>query len=86
MARAKAADMSLRGFENILDEFSSDFWPLRGLAEKLHKLIFCLEKDGSAAIEAETSQEAAERLYQEFSTALRNQSLIEQRRQRNISL
>ena len=85
MAQAKVADMSLQGFENILEEFSSDFLHLRGLAEKLHRLIFCPEKDGNAVIEAETSQKAAERLYQEFSTALRNQSFIEQHRQRNLS-
>ncbi len=40
LGQDKAADMSPEGFKRLLDEFSSDFAPLRGLAKELHALIF----------------------------------------------
>ncbi|KID95623.1 Protein kinase-like domain protein, partial [Metarhizium majus ARSEF 297] len=40
VGRDRAADMSPEGFEGILDEFCSDFAPLRGLAKELHALLF----------------------------------------------
>ncbi|KAI1171974.1 kinase-like domain-containing protein [Nemania sp. FL0916] len=42
VGQRKAADMSPEGFLGILDQFSTEFAPLRGLATKLHGLIFPL--------------------------------------------
>ncbi|KAK4140596.1 uncharacterized protein C8A04DRAFT_39750 [Dichotomopilus funicola] len=62
VGRAKAADMSPKGFEAILDEFSADFAPLRGVAWELHALIFPL-RDGRVFTGTDTEQVAVEGLY-----------------------
>ncbi|KAJ3484725.1 hypothetical protein NLG97_g6987 [Lecanicillium saksenae] len=60
---AKVADMSLDGFEDILEEFSATFAPLRGLAKELHRLIFPI-RDGGIFTKTETDQSGVEGLYQ----------------------
>jgi len=84
IAHAKIADMSLQGFQDILNEFSDDFVHLRGLAKDVHRLIFRPSSDGTAVIGTETDQAAAIRLYKEMSDAFSRQSLHEVRKQRSL--
>ncbi|KAJ5244000.1 Protein kinase-like domain protein [Penicillium chrysogenum] len=74
VGRDKAADMSPEGFEGILDEFSSDFAPLRGLAKELHALIFPV-RDGKIFTGTETDQVAVQRLYDGFADAFNRSAL-----------
>ncbi|KAJ6190415.1 Protein kinase-like domain protein [Penicillium mononematosum] len=75
VGRDKAADMSPEGFEGILDEFSSDFAPLRGLAKELHALLFPV-RDGKVFTGTETDQVAVQRLYDGMVDAF-NRSALE---------
>ena len=84
VAQAKIADMSLEGFQTILQEFSTNFLQLRGLAEELHSLIFRPSKNGAVILVAGISQTAAERLYRDMSAALRRQSFVERRGERSF--
>ncbi|KAH6637139.1 hypothetical protein F5144DRAFT_647085 [Chaetomium tenue] len=68
VGREKAADMTPEGFSALLDEFSADFAPLRGLAKELHAPIFSL-RDGKIFTGTETDQAAVERLYDEMEDA-----------------
>ncbi|KAF3015141.1 hypothetical protein E8E15_002460 [Penicillium rubens] len=74
VGRDKAADMSPEGFEEILDEFSSDFAPLRGLAKELHALLFPM-CDGKIFTGTETDQVAVQRLYDGFADAFNRSAL-----------
>ncbi|KJK96090.1 hypothetical protein H633G_00030 [Metarhizium anisopliae BRIP 53284] len=62
VGRDKAADMSPEGFEGILDEFCSDFAPLRGLARELHALLFPV-RQGKIFTGTDTDPVAVERLH-----------------------
>ncbi|KAK1831668.1 hypothetical protein QBC39DRAFT_406418 [Podospora conica] len=66
--RSKEADMGPEGFEAILDEFSPDFAPVRGLAKELHTLLFPL-RDGKLFTGTEIDQAAAKRLYDSMAAA-----------------
>ncbi|KAI0096994.1 hypothetical protein GGR51DRAFT_541928 [Nemania sp. FL0031] len=66
----KTADMSPEGFEGILDEFSSDFAPLRGLAKELHALIFPV-RNGKIFTGTETDQVAVQGLYDGMADAFK---------------
>ncbi|KAL7905889.1 hypothetical protein GGI35DRAFT_471396 [Trichoderma velutinum] len=68
VGQAKAADMSLEGFEGILSEFSGQFVPLKGLAKKLHGLIFPV-RDGVIFTGTDMEQEAVHRLCLEMANA-----------------
>ena len=70
----KAADMSPEGFEGILDEFSSDFAPLRGLAKELHALIFPV-RDGKIFTGTEKDQVAVQRVYDGMADAFNRNAL-----------
>ena len=70
----KAADMSPEGFEGILDEFSSDFAPLQGLARELHALIFPVQ-DGKIFTGTETDQVAVQRVYDGMADAFNRSAL-----------
>ncbi|KAF7557986.1 hypothetical protein G7Z17_g224 [Cylindrodendrum hubeiense] len=74
VGRDKVADMSPEGFEGILDEFSSDFVPLRGLAKKLHALIFPV-RDGEIFTGTETDQVAVQRVYEGMADAFNRSAL-----------
>jgi thiamine kinase-like enzyme len=74
VGRDKAADMSPEGFEGILDEFSSDFAPLRGLAKELHALIFPV-RDGKIFTGTETDQVAVQRVYDGMADAFNRSAL-----------
>ena len=58
----KAADISPEGFEELLNEFSSDFAPLRGLAKELHALIFPM-RDGKIFTGTGTDQMSVQGVY-----------------------
>jgi thiamine kinase-like enzyme len=75
VGRDKAADMSPEGFEGILDGFSSDFVPLRGLAKELHALIFPV-RDGKIFTGTETDQVAVQRLYGGMADAFNRSALL----------
>lgn len=75
LGQDKAADMSPEGFEGILDEFSSDFAPLRGLAKKLHALIFPV-RDGKIFTGTETDQVAVQRVYDGMANAFHRSALV----------
>jgi len=74
VGKDKAADMSPEGFEGILDEFSSDFAPLQGLAKELHALIFPV-RDGKIFIGTEKDQVAVQRLYDGMADAFNTSAL-----------
>ncbi|KAL2822476.1 hypothetical protein BJX63DRAFT_427041 [Aspergillus granulosus] len=74
VGRDKAADMSPEGFEGILDEFCSDFAPLRGLAKELHTLIFPV-RDGNIFTGTERDQVAVQRLYDGMKHAFNRSAL-----------
>lgn len=65
---AVAADMSLEGFEGVLEEFSADFVPLTDLARKLHGLIFPV-RDGVIFTGTDENEKAAARLCNEIADA-----------------
>lgn len=75
LGQDKAADMSPEGFEGILDEFSSDFAPLRGLAKKLHALIFPV-RDGKIFTGTEMDQVAVQRVYDGMADAFNRSALL----------
>ncbi|KAH6627201.1 hypothetical protein B0J18DRAFT_489949 [Chaetomium sp. MPI-SDFR-AT-0129] len=75
VAQAKAADMSPEGFEAILEEFSPDFAPLRGLAKELHALIFPLQ-EGRVFTGTDTEQGAVEGLYAAMADAFERGALV----------
>lgn len=75
LGQDKTADMSPEGFEGILDEFSSDFAPLRGLAKKLHALIFPV-RDGKIFTGTETDQVAVQRVYDGMADAFNRNALV----------
>lgn len=75
LGQDKAADMSPEGFEGILDEFSSDFASLRGLAKKLHALIFPV-RDGKIFTGTETDQVAVQRVYDGMADAFNRSALV----------
>jgi len=74
VGREKAVDMSPEGFSALLDEFSADFAPLRGLAKELHALLFPL-RDGRVFTGTETEQVAVERLYNGMADAFNRRAL-----------
>ncbi|KAJ8058528.1 hypothetical protein OCU04_012711 [Sclerotinia nivalis] len=74
VGRDKAADMRPEGFEGILDEFSSDFASLRGLAKELHALIFPV-RDGKIFTGTETDQVAVQRVYDGMADAFNRSAL-----------
>ncbi|CAG7555255.1 unnamed protein product [Fusarium equiseti] len=74
VGRDKAADMSPEGFEGILNEFSSAFTPLRGLAKELHELIFPV-RDGKIFTGTDTDQVAIQRLYDGMAGAFKRNVL-----------
>ncbi|KAJ8119627.1 hypothetical protein ONZ43_g3466 [Nemania bipapillata] len=75
VGRDKAADMGPEGFEGILDEFSSDFAPLRGLAKELHALIFPV-RDGEIFTGTDTDQVAVQKIYDEMADAFKRSAGI----------
>ncbi|KAJ4321988.1 hypothetical protein N0V84_005035 [Fusarium piperis] len=75
IGRDKATDMSPEGFLGILDEFSADFAPLRGLAKELHALLFPV-RDGKIFTGTETEQAAVERLYSNMADAFNRSALV----------
>ena len=78
LGQDKATDMSPEGFKGILDEFSSDFAPLRGLAKELHALIFPV-RDGKIFTGTETDQVAVQRLYDRMADTFNKSALAFQR-------
>lgn len=72
--RDKAADMSPEGFEGILDEFCSDFAPLRGLARELHALLFPV-RQGKIFTGTDRDPVAVERLHDGMADAFNRSAL-----------
>ncbi|CAN9208921.1 unnamed protein product [Alternaria alternata] len=68
VGRHKAADMSPEGFEGILEEFSSDFVPLQGLARELHALMFPV-REGKIFTGTDTDHVAVQKLYNDIADA-----------------
>ncbi|EHK21283.1 uncharacterized protein TRIVIDRAFT_134280, partial [Trichoderma virens Gv29-8] len=68
VGEAKTADMSPKGFEGILGEFSTEFIPLKDLAKELHELLFPMH-DGMILTGTEIKSEAVKRLYEKMSKA-----------------
>lgn len=78
VGRDKVADMSHEGLKGILNEFSSDFAALRGLAKKLHALIFPI-RDGRIFTGTETDWAAVQRLYDVMADAFNRSALAFQK-------
>ncbi|KAI1441361.1 FunK1 protein kinase [Annulohypoxylon stygium] len=62
LAARKSADMDQDGFQTILGEFVSEFYPLKSLAESLRQLLFPL-RSGATWIGTDGSFEATDNLY-----------------------
>ena len=84
VAQAKIADMSIQGFEIVLQEVSADFCHLCGSAKELHNLVFRPNENGIATFVTDMSRAAVECLYREMSAALRRQSFLERRAERSL--
>lgn len=78
VGQAKAADMSPEGFPGVLEEFSADFAPLRGLAKELHTLLFPVH-DGKIFTGTDAEQKGVERLYDGMADAFNRSALEFQR-------
>lgn len=75
VGRDKAADMSPEGFEGILDEFSSEFVPLRVLARELHTLVFPV-RDAKIFTGTDMDQVAVQKLYSGMADAFNRTALL----------
>ncbi|KAH6957780.1 hypothetical protein BKA56DRAFT_601420 [Ilyonectria sp. MPI-CAGE-AT-0026] len=62
VSRNKLVDMSPEGFLRILDEFSTEFEPLKGLARELRQLLFPT-RDGHLFTGSDMDQDGINRLY-----------------------
>ncbi|KAF4457030.1 serine/threonine-protein kinase Sgk2 [Fusarium austroafricanum] len=62
LAARKSLDMDQDNFQNILEEFTSEFHPLKPLAESLHQLLFPL-RDGVIWTGSDGSPETVDKLY-----------------------
>lgn len=68
VGREKAVDMNPEGFLEIIDEFSSDFDHLRGLAMELHALLFPL-RNGKIFTGTNMDRVSTEQLYDRMANA-----------------
>ena len=62
MSQNKLEDMSLEGFPRILEEFSTEFVHLKGLARKLHQLLFPI-RDGAIFTGTDMDKAGIKELY-----------------------
>ncbi|KAJ5263480.1 hypothetical protein N7478_011085 [Penicillium angulare] len=78
VGRDKSLDMSPEGFEEILNEFSSEFAPLRGLAKELHALISPV-RGGQIFTGTDTDLVAVQNLYDGMADAFNRSALAFQK-------